>query len=127
MNVATLFETAKRISNYAKDATGGGLFTDTTHYRVTVPAGKRWFFIMGYHNRDVSSTTVQAIYNSADDMILWLNADSAGTGIARMLNYNQFMMGLPIVLEAGDYFEITFGTAQGASCEVSYHVLEVSV
>ncbi|GAG68827.1 unnamed protein product, partial [marine sediment metagenome] len=63
---------AKKLDNYAIDATGAGAtgttyWLDTTHYRVTVPASKRWKFIAGWCGRAVNSNANGFIRNAADD------------------------------------------------------------
>ncbi|GAG75607.1 unnamed protein product [marine sediment metagenome] len=66
MIVTDALTLATKINNYDIDATAGGLWTSTTIYEVTVPAGKRWFLIGGVVNRAVSATLTGRVFNAAD-------------------------------------------------------------
>lgn len=128
MNIADLFAIAKKIDNYEKDATGAtALWPSTTVYKAEVPANKRWFLIGGAFNRDVSSTASFYLKDSVDQVIGFFNTYSAGTGWHRFPLYNGVLFPHGCIGDAGDYFTIEFGTAQGASAEASCMVLEVSV
>ena len=129
---AELLTVAKKIDNYAADATGGGLWTSTTTYEVTVPAGKRWFLLGGVIKPDTSATTSTTAYNAADEPLYKIGYQAAGTNLQAMLkqtaDYNHANPhGHPLVLDAGDYVDVEFGAAQGASAYCSCVVLEVDV
>jgi len=117
---------ARKIDNYDKDATGGGLWATTQQYKVTVPSGKRWFLLGGITYRSVSSTLTGAIHDSSDNMLYYVCSAAAATGYV-MYPQTTFQLGTPAVLDAGDYVNITFGTAQDANAFCTCVVLEVDV
>lgn len=126
MMITTDMESVSRlITNYDIDATAGGLWTDTTHFKVTVPTGKRWKVLGGVINRDANQTVVVDVYNSSNDIILRLDSRSAGTGITEFpsQNYNSYVA-TGLYIDAGMYIQATFGAAQGAAAYASCLVLE---
>lgn len=126
-----VLENARLVSNYDIDATGAGLWTDTTHYRATVPAGKRWYLMGGVISRAVSSTAYVYVYNAAAQLVMCLLASAAATTTnGYPQNYGDVSVQAahyPIPLDAGWYVEAVFGTAQNASSYASCVVLEVSL
>ena len=125
--VTDLLTVARKVTNYDIDATGGGLWTDTTHYRVTVPVGKRWKFLGGYCNRDVSSIVNGFIYNASDKILQYMvSQTAAATGFAIPTT----ALGVEtssLYMDVGEYFEMTFAVAQGVGAYASFQVLEVDV
>jgi len=128
MITVDLLSLAKKINNYAADATGGGLWTSTVAFRVTVPASKRWFVVGGYVLRDASATMNVRLFDSSDNIIHQYDVQSAATG------YSNWPTGAAtsstvqrFPLDAGEYLQITFGAAQGAGAYASAVVLEIDV
>ena len=126
-----LLTLAKKVTNYALDATGGGLWATTTKFKVTCPAGKRWFVIAGSINRAVSSTLDTRIYDESDVVLYMVDNQGAATGITSFPNKTANALiaptAYPLVMDAGDYLDMSFGTAQNASSWASFTVLEVDV
>lgn len=117
---------ARKLNNYVLDATGGGLFTSTTRYRVTVPPGKRWILLGGIINRDNSSTLSIYLYDVDDNIIGRLLQEAAGTGIDSFPE-EEWSIGTSWVLDPGEYIESIYGTAQGVAAYHTCVVLEVSI
>lgn len=118
--------------NYAIDATGGGLWVNTSTYRATVPTGKRWFLIGGICSRDVNSSASVRIYNSTPVQVHNVDEYAAAASVfafpSRQTGINASTpSGLPFVLDAGWYLQIAFGVAQGAAAFATCVVLEVDV
>lgn len=120
-------ESGVLLTNYDIDATGGGLWTDTTHYKVTVPAYKRWFLFGGNCYVTQNATCDVMLYNSDDKVINYLADYAAGTG-HKPYPDGTFGAGLmrPIPLDAGEYIQATFGAAQDATAYATCRVLEVT-
>jgi len=122
---------ARKLDNYAKDATAGGLWTSTTTFRVTCPVGKRWFFVGCTSYRDAAATKMARIYDVSDNVLQQVYVDAATTGIAcfpsTVVGVTVLTPLIPFVLDATDYIELTFGAAQGAGAFASVQVLEVSL
>lgn len=100
----------------------------TTNHKITVPTGVRWLFFGGRVNRSANATLVIRLYESGDEVILQLQDDAAATGATNYPNTDKAEMtvpGMPIPLKAGDYINIVFGAAQGATASCSAIVLEV--
>ena len=130
MITVDLLTVAKKVNNYDIDATGGGLWTSTTTYKATVPAGKRWRFMFGYHKRDVSSTALVEIRDASDAIIGSLDyqgAATAGVGYPNTSAGNNTLPKGRVILDVGEYILITFGTAQSTGAYASCVVLEVDV
>ena len=128
--VTDLLTVARKLNNYEADATGGTLWTSTTTFKCTVPVGKRWEFLFGYHKRDVSSTALVEIRDVSDDIIGSLDyqgAATAGVGYPNTSAGNNTLPKGRVVLDVGEYILITFGTAQGVGAYASCVVLEVDV
>ena len=117
---------AKKVNNYAIDATGGGLFTDTTHYRITCPAGKRWFVLSGSVKADVSATVQVHIFDSSDNIIDRLLYESAST-THFVFPESEFFTGNAKIIDAGEYLEILFGAIQGVGAFASCTILEIDI
>ncbi|GAG94499.1 unnamed protein product, partial [marine sediment metagenome] len=114
--------------NHALDATGGGLWTNTTHYRVTVPAGKRYWLYGGYCSRDNAATMKAFIYNAAGAYLMQLAdwaAAAGGCHYPETANVGNIVF--PIPLDATDYLELVFNVAQGANAYATAIMLEVDV
>ena len=124
--VTDLLTVARKINNYDIDATAGGLWTDTTHYKVTCPVGKRWFLIGGVVVRAVSATLEGYVKDSSDKIIGYLISETAAA-TSNMYPEYAFQVGNYIVLDVGEYVELVFGVAQNASSYASCMVLEVDV
>lgn len=126
--IANLLTTAKKIDNYEIDPVTGDkvLWTSTIAYKATVPAGKRWFFLGGIVDRNVSSTVNGHIRNSADKYLRTLIEEAAGTGEKF---YPEYIYGwpTPIVMDVGDYIHLHFGTAQDAGSWATAQVLEIDI
>ncbi|GAH94804.1 unnamed protein product [marine sediment metagenome] len=124
MSVPDLLTVARKLNNYAEDATAGGLWTDTTHYRVTVPTGKRWFLLGGNIDRDVSATIGTWVFDSAGNQIGILLSEAAETTVVA---FPETVFEVPkFVLDAGEYIESFFGAAQSTAAFHSCIVLEVN-
>lgn len=127
---ATLLEVAKRNHYFITDATdnaaGNAKFDSTTDQTYAVPASTRWYFFGGVVNRDANETLTIYLQDSSTNNILQLASEAAGTGITAFpttASTGNFV--LPIVMDAGDIIQITFGGAQGAAAYASCYVLEV--
>lgn len=121
-----LLTLAKKHNNYAVDATGGGLWVNTTHYIAEVPASKRWFVLGGVINRAVSSTVYVISRDTADKEIIRHLDEGAATGLKTWPEAD-FSSGNPIILDASEQIYMHFGTAQDASSYATCIVLEVDV
>jgi len=124
--IVPLLTVAKKLNNYKANATAGGLWTDTTHFRVTVPTDKRWFLLGGHVKRDIAATINTEVYDSSDQKIGKLMDDASGTGLVTFPEADYFI-GTPWILDAGEYIESVFSVAQGTSATHSCVVLEVNV
>lgn len=125
--VGTLREVGRKINNYDVDATGGGLWTDTTHYRATVPTGRRWYFLGGTIYRDVNATVVGYVYDSSDNPEIFLVSKGAATGLSGYPDSNAPSGIYAHPMDPGDYVELTFGGAQDALAYATCTVLEVLI
>lgn len=120
---------------YIEDATDNASdnlkFDSDTAQKYIVPAGKRWLLIGGNVNRDVSSTLLVRLHDAANKVILTLANESAGTGVTVFpnggTNDENFRPIGPIILDAGEYVRILFGTAQTGAAWASCMVIEVGV
>lgn len=131
-----LMVVGKKVNNYIIDATDNAAtnakFTGDQAQEYTVPAGKRWFFLGGHVNRDVSSTLSIYIKDSGDDNMYFLATFAAGTGFvaypptAQASTVSQFP-GMPIIMDEGEYVDIDFGTAQTGGATASCVVIEVDI
>lgn len=126
--VAELLTLAKKLNNYEIDPVTGlkVLWVDTTHYKVVCPAAKRWFLISGVVNRNVSSTVNVTLHNVGDVAIDTLLVEGAA---AALNSYPEaaYQVGAQRVLDAGEYIQAYFGTAQDAGSWATCVVLEVDV
>jgi len=130
---AELLTLAKKFNNYEIDPVTGlkVLWLSTTSFRAVVPTGKRWFVIGGVVNRNVSSTLTITIRDSSNALILRIQYLAAATGISLWPSTYSDIANMdivnPIPLDAGEYFDLLFGTAQDAGSYASCMVLEVDV
>lgn len=128
---AELLTVAKKLNNYEDDATSGTLWTSTQTFEVVVPTDKRWFVLGGQVTRDVSSTVIITARDAADKIITMIYSAGAGTGTNAWPNTvasaSTYPFAVPLILEAGEYIYMAFGTAQGATAHASCMVLEVDV
>lgn len=118
--------------NYEIDATGTTTLWPTDKlYKAEVPAGKRWFFICGSVDRNVSSTCTIRIHNNLDEVVTQLCGLAAATGIASYPSTDDvsttLSMGSMIPMDPGWYVAMVFGTSQDASTYASALVLEVDL
>ena len=122
---------AKKVNNYEADATGGTLWIDTQNFKCVVPTGKRWFVIGGASNRDVNAASSVKFYTASDELLHTVDSQAAGTGITGwpqpVGNAGNYSGGQFIVLDAGEYINVYFAVAQGASAYASCVVLEVDL
>lgn len=129
MILAELLTVAKLVTNYEKDATGVTTrWPDTTHYKVTVPSGKRWFFIGGIVNRTVSATVTVWVKDSSNNVLYQIDSKAAATGPLPYPSGTTYMIGnYPFPMDDGTYIEMIFGVAQDANAYASCMVLEVDI
>lgn len=126
--IASLLTVAKKLNNYAIDATTPTVFwPDTTHYIAEVPAGKRWILIGGVIYRDNSSALDVYLRDASDKLIGHLASYSAATGHAAYPEAANIGNPWLIVLDEGEYVQGLLGTAQGTGAYGTCIVLEVSV
>lgn len=121
-----LKERWRKLNNYDKDATAGGLWTSTTTYVVEVPTGKRWVVLGGVINRDANATAQCFLYDSSDNIIGVLASEGASTGLTTFPT-SSYQIGTSWILDAGEYVKTTFGAAQGANAYHTFVVLEMDV
>jgi len=86
----------------------------------TVPAGKRWFVLGGYAERD-QNATLDIWATDTSDKIIW-GRDQEAAGVT---NIGWNVPGL-LVLDATDKFVYTWGAAQ-TTPEISLLVLEIDL
>lgn len=130
--IAELLTVAKKLNNYEIYSASGTLWTSTTVYTAVVPAGKRWFVLGGLINRNVSSTISIRVYDAADKHILNIGETAAATAYTTwpctVATGSRLHGGIyPIILDAGEYVTILFGTAQDTSSWATCVVLEIDV
>lgn len=131
MNIGDL-TFAKKVTNYAVNATvATAWWISTTVYRAIVPAGKRWFVFGGSFNKDVSSTVTVAIYSKTPTLEQQLDVQAAAQYVGTWpstVSTVAIQQRPPFwVLDAGEYVQLTFGTAQGAGAYATCMALEVTV
>lgn len=132
MITTDLLTKAKKLDQYISDATDNGTgndkFDSTTLMEWEVPTGRRWFLFQGMVNPDNSSTVTVTVKNSADKILYKLAAYGAGTATVSLIDPAVFASaGIPIVMDAGDYVGLDYGTAQGGSAEATCVVLEIKI
>ncbi|GAI69232.1 unnamed protein product [marine sediment metagenome] len=128
MNIIELLAIARKVDNYENDPVAGlkVLWTSTTVFQATCPAGKRWFLLGGYIDRDVAATCVVRIRDSAANFLRSLS-DAAASTVRIPLIENEFAQTGIFILDPGDYVHVYFGVAQGAAAFASCQVLEVDI
>lgn len=128
---AELLTLAVKLNNYDLDATAGGLWTSTTVYQATVPAGKRWWVLGGVLNRDVSSTALVQARDSAAAVIFQFASEGAAATLTVWPNRTASAgfgdCPRPFPLDPGEMIRITLGTAQSTAAFATCVVLEVDV
>jgi len=112
-------------SNYDIDATGGGLWTDTTHYRVTIPTGKIGWLWGGYYKGNTANTVVISLKDAANALLMGpLLSEANGSTGHHYPDPALVNIKMPIPLLAGWYVEAVAGAAQDgtayASCIITY-------
>ena len=124
-----LLTVAKKITTFLENATT--VFDSTTSHKLTCPTDKRWFLLGGMTSRDISSTLDVVIRNTDDEIVSWLEDTAAGTGTtsfpSSVAATKHMIVTHPPVLDAGEYIEWMFGTAQDTAAIITCHVLEVDV
>ena len=130
--VTDLLTVARKLNNYEADATGGTLWTSTTTFRATCPVGKRWFLLGGVVLRDVSATCAIMLYDAANKIIQRIASETAGTTAFAYPSQTavaaaQAPVGTLLILDVGEYLQMTFGAAQSTAAYASCVVLEVDV
>lgn len=129
MIVADLLTLAKKVDNYEiYTGVADVYWLTTTNFRAVVPAGKRWFLFGGNCDRENSSTFTAYVKNSGDNILLTLAYSAATTGhsafpVAAYAGSHVF----PYPLDADDYVDLIFGTAQSTAAYCSILVLEVDI
>lgn len=127
MITTDLLTVAKKLNHYEEDATAGGThWIDTTHYKVVCPSTKRWFLIGGHVARDVSSTVIGYILNSSDEIIVKVLDEGAAT-TSKMYPESAYHVETMHIIDGGEYLQMSFGTAQGASAKATCIVLEIDI
>lgn len=101
----------------------------TTQHKYTVPAGRRAFFICGFVSRsDAATAQMTAVRSDAKVLAHFGSHSSATGGCGFPTNQsNYFNPSYPLILEAGDYIQLTCGAAQGATAYVVIRVIEVDI
>lgn len=128
MIVAEILHMGRKLNQYQLDATSGGLWTDTTHFKTTaVAAHRRQLVLGGVTNRSVSGTVVIYAYDVSGNIIACLANEGAATGITGYPESTTFMINAPMILDEGEYIQMTFGAAQGATAYASCVVIEVEL
>lgn len=118
---------ARKLNNYEADATSGTLWVSTTQFKVVCPTGKRWYLLYGVFNRTVNASVVMYIRDISNQVIGWLGALTAATGVAGYPYYTGSLSNPLRVIDAGEYVSLEFGAAQDANAYASCVVLEVDV
>ena len=114
------------VDNYAIDATGGGLWIDTTHYRVTIPTGYVGWLWGGYYKGNTANTVVITVANSADKPLFVLLDEANGSTGHYFPDPALMNLGMPLVLKAGDYVEALAGAAQDGTAYASCSITSVT-
>lgn len=128
MNIVDQLHYAKLVDNYEIYTGVADIYWESTQsFKAIVPAAKRWFVIGGVVKRDNSSTLDVSAYNAANKMIAKLDYQSAAASTTGYPNYTKMFMGQYLVLDAGMYVRMIFGTAQSTAAEANVLVLEVDV
>jgi len=118
--------TADVVPNYDIDATAGGLWTDTTHYKVTVPAGYCYFCYGGIIARSAAQTAITDVYDGTN-IVLRLGSLASATTVLNYPDTNAGNLVLPVKVPAGYFIQTTYGGAQGAAAYETCYCLKVKV
>jgi len=115
------------VDNYDIDATAGGLWIDTTHYRVTIPAGYNALLWGGYYKGNTAHTAVITVANAADKPLFVLLSEANGSTGHYYPDATLMNLKMPLPLKAGDYIEAVAGAAQDgtayATCVITLILL----
>ena len=101
------------------DGTNDVWWDDTTHYVVTVPAGKIHLLWGGYVDIENNATLDVTIRDASDNIIMYLLDEAAGTAAFHYPDPAVCGVGHPIPLLAGWYAEALFGAAQSTAAFAS--------
>lgn len=118
-----LLTVTKKINNRLLSS---ATWDSTTEHKFTVPTGKRWFVLDGGLSRDVSSDCKINIYDSGDNLIDGLGLASTATGTYWWPNAT-YPLYNPKVVDAGEYIDYLFASAQSTAAWIMCRVLEVGV
>jgi hypothetical protein len=117
-----------------EELTGGSNFSEsTTEHRITVPTGKRYYVFCGSVDPDNNSTVTIRVKSSGGKTYGLLMSEAATTTLkvwgstVESVNNSRSVSGIPYPLDAGDYVQVEFGAAQGATSEIVTAWLEVNV
>lgn len=113
------------VDNYDIDATGGGLWTDTTHYKVTVPAGYSYFLYGGIVLRDANQAATTGVFNAANKEVLRLATTAAAATLFSYPDTGAGNLVLPVKVPETYYIQATLAGAQGATAYGTCYVLKV--
>jgi len=117
---------AEIVTNYDIDATAAGLWIDTTHYKVTVPAGYAYYVYGGIIARSAAQTAITDIYDGTN-IVLRLGSLASATTVLNYPDTNAGNLVLPVKVPAGYFIQTTYGGAQGAAAYETCYVLKVKV
>jgi len=122
-----LFLKSRKTDHYEKYAVAGtSYWVDTTHVKWTCPVSTRWILLGGSIYRSQSSTLTVAVYDSSDNIINYLSYKAAATGNTGFPD-STFTGNAIIIIDAGQYVQATFGTAQNTSAYASCVVIVIDV
>ena len=109
------------ISHYEiyTDGTSDTWWDDTTHYVVTVPAGKIYWLWGGYVDIENNATCDVTIKDASGNIIMLLLDEAAGTAAFGYPDPALHTCQMPIPMLAGWEVEILFGAAQSTAAFAS--------
>ena len=118
----------RRLTNYVK---GGASFSDSTSlHKIEVPAGKRWFVLGGMVSRDQAATLSVSANDAAGNKLLQIAYGAAATtgwAIPNNTADSLHLRNFPLVLEAGETINFSFGAAQSTNAIITMFITEVDV
>jgi len=118
---------ANIVDNYDIDATGGGLWTSTTVYKVVTASGYANFLYGGMCSRDANQAATVSVFNAADKEVLRLGTIAAAATVFSYPDSGAGSIMLPVKIPAGYYLKILLAGAQGAAAWASAYMLSVRV